>query len=236
MEMLEQSIRENGLFSPIIVRPRGESGYEIISGHRRVYACQKAGIQMIPAFIQQMSREDAVICMVDSNLQRDRLLPSEKAFAYKMKMDALRHRGIDGQNGHGHMLSRDVIANSESGRTVQRYIRLTNLEKPLLDLVDQGRIALTSAVELSYLPREKQNIIVQVYETDEILPSYSQTVRMRKECKKENLTEERIREILAEEKGNQKEYLKLPMDRCGRYLTRYSTPREKEEFILKSPS
>ena len=232
MEMLVQSIKDNGVMVPIMVRPQIEIGYEIISGHRRVFACKKAGIEKIPAFIRQMSRDEAVICMVDSNLQRDSLLPSEKAFAYKMKMEALDHRGQrSGQAGHK---SRDDISATESGRTVQRYIRLTNLEKPLLELVDQGRIALTPAVELSYLPPEEQTEIIRYFESDEITPSYSQAVRMRKLSEMGLLSDDRIFEIMTEIKGNQKEYLKLSMEKYDRYLGRFRTPKDKEAFIMKA--
>ncbi len=231
MEMLVQSIRDNGVMFPIMVRPQG-SGYEIISGHRRVFACQKIGIETIPAIIQELNRDEAVIRMVDSNLQRESLLPSEKAFAYKMKLEALEHRGQrSGQVGHK---SRDHVSDTESGRTVQRYIRLTNLEKPLLMLVDQGRIALTPAVELSYLLPEEQKAIIRFYESDEVTPSYSQSVRLRKLSEMKLLSEEKICEIMSEIKANQKEYLKLPMERYERYLGRFDTPEEKEDFIMKA--
>lgn len=232
MEMLVQSIKDNGVMVPIMVRPQVEIGYEIISGHRRVYACKKAGVEKIPAFIRQMNRDEAVICMVDSNLHREGLLPSEKAFAYKMKLEALDHRGQrSGQIGHK---SRDDVSDSESGRTVQRYIRLTHLEKPLLELVDQGRIALTPAVELSYLLPEEQQAIIQIYESDEVTPSYSQSVRMKKLSERGLLFEDRIFEIMTEAKGNQKEYLKLPMERYEKYLSRFETPKDKEAFIMKA--
>lgn len=232
MEMLVQSIKDNGVMVPIMVRPQIEIGYEIISGHRRVYACKKAGVDKIPAFIQQLNRDEAVIRMVDSNLHRDSLLPSEKAFAYKMKLEALDHRGQrSGQLGHK---SRDDVSDTESGRTVQRYIRLTNLESKLLDLVDQGRIALTPAVELSYLLPEEQKSVVRFYESDEITPSYSQSVRMRKLSEIGLLSEDKIFEILSEIKGNQREFLKLPMERYDRYLGRFGTAKEKENFILKA--
>lgn len=232
MEMLVQSIKDNGVMVPIMVRPQMEIGYEIISGHRRVYACKKAGVEKIPAFIQQLNRDEAVIRMVDSNLHRDSLLPSEKAFAYKMKLEALDHRGQrSGQPGHK---SRDDVSDTESGRTVQRYIRLTNLESKLLDLVDQGRIALTPAVELSYLLPEEQMAIVRFYESDEITPSYSQSVRMRKLSETRLLSEDKIYEILSEIKGNQREFLKLPMERYDRYLGKFTSTKDKETFIMKA--
>ena len=232
MEMLVQSIKDNGVMVPIMVRPQVEIGYEIISGHRRVYACKKAGVEKIPAFIRQMNRDEAVICMVDSNLHREGLQPSEKAFAYKLKMEALKHQGRSGQDGQ--KWSRDEITDMESGRTVQRYIRLTNLEKPLLDLVDQNRIALTPAVELSYLQPEEQKTIIRFFESDEVTPSYSQSVRMRKLSEMGLLSEDRICEILSEVKGNQKEFIKLPMERYDRYLGKFTSTKDKEAFIMKA--
>ena len=233
MEMLTDSIREYGVMVPIMVRPVGYDGYEVVSGHRRLHACVKAGIDTVPAFIREMSRDEAVICMVDSNLQREGLLPSEKAFAYKMKLEAMKHQG----RTSGQLVqkwTRDEVALSESGRTVQRYIRLTNLEPPLLRLVDEGRIALTPAVELSYLLPEEQRAIIETFETDEVTPSYSQAVRMRKLSELGLLSMDKVFEIMTEVKGNQKEYLKLSSERYEPYLGRFSTPRDKEDFIMKA--
>lgn len=233
MEMLTDSIREYGVMVPIMVRPVGYDGYEVVSGHRRLHACVKAGIDTVPAFIREMSRDEAVICMVDSNLHREGLLPSEKAFAYKMKLEAMKHQG----RASGQLVqkwTRDEVALSESGRTVQRYIRLTNLEPPLLRLVDEGRIALTPAVELSYLLPEEQRAIIETYETDEVTPSYSQAVRMRKLSELGLLSMDKVFEIMTEVKGNQKEYLKLSSERYEPYLGRFSTPRDKEDFIMKA--
>ena len=233
MEMLTESIRENGIMEPIIVRRLTDESYEIISGHRRVRACQAAGIESVPAFIHEMSHDEAIICLVDSNLHRDGLLPSEKAFAYKMKLDAMKHQGrTSGQVGQ--KWTREEVADSESGRTVQRYIRLTNLQKPLLDLVDEGRIALTPAVELSYLPAEEQMALIECYEASMATPSYSQAVRLRKLSDAGQLTLEKVYEVMDELKPNQKEVLRLPMDRYDRYLRRFGTPKEKEAFILKA--
>ena len=232
MEMLTESIRENGVMVPILVRRLSDDSYEVISGHRRIHACKMAGMDTIPASIRDLTRDEAVICLVDSNLHREGLLPSEKAYAYKMKAEALSHRGVTcGQLGHK---SRDDVSESESGRTVQRYIRLTNLEKPLLNLVDEGRIALTPAVELSYLPAEEQIALVECYEESMATPSYSQAVRLRKLSEAGLLTLDKVYEIMDELKPNQKEVLRLPMDRYDRYLRRFSTPKEKEAFIMKA--
>ena len=175
MDMLVQSILDNGVMFPILVRPQAEIGYEIVSGHRRVFACKKAGIEKIPALIRQMDRDEAVICMVDSNLQRESLLPSEKAFAYKMKVEALSHQGKASVQV-GQKSSRGVVAEDagESETQVQRYIRLTYLIRPLLDLVDEGRIAMNPAVELSYLSEEAQKAVYDYYTENEVTPSYSQ--------------------------------------------------------------
>jgi ParB family chromosome partitioning protein len=218
-----------------MVRPKDEGSYEIISGHRRVLACKKAGIERIPAFIRPMSRDEAVVCMVDSNLHRERLLPSERAFAYKMKVEALSHQGRASVRV-GQKSTRALVAESvgESETQVQRYIRLTKLEKPLLELVDEGRIALSPAVEISHLLPGEQKVLIDIYEVEEITPSYSQAVRMRKLSKAGLLSPEKIAEILGEAKANQREFFKLPMERCDRYLSRFSNPKAREEFVLKA--
>lgn len=170
-EELEESIKENGLLQPIIARSFSAGTYEIISGHRRVEVCRELGIQTIPAIVRDMTKDEAVIAMVDSNLQREHLLPSEKAFAYKMKLEALKHQGKTyGQVVHK---SRDNISDSESGRQVQRYIRLTYLIPGLLKLVDEERIAFTPAVELSYLPENEQRILAEEIEYADATPSLS---------------------------------------------------------------
>ncbi len=235
LEMLAESIRDKGILFPIMVRPKDEGSYEIISGHRRVLACKKAGIERIPAFVRPMSRDEAVVCMVDSNLHRERLLPSERAFAYKMKVEALSHQGRASVR-LGQKSTRALVAESvgESETQVQRYIRLTKLEKPLLELVDEGRIALTPAVEISHLLPEEQKVLIDIYEAEEITPSYSQAVRMRKLSKAGILFPEKIAEILGEAKANQREFFKLPMERCDRYLSRFSNPKAREEFVLKA--
>ena len=236
MDMLIKSIEENGVMFPILVRPQVGIGYEIVSGHRRVHACKLLGIEKIPAYVKQMTRDEAVICMVDSNLQRDTLLPSEKAFAYKMKIEALASQGkrtdlTCGQVGHK---SRDDISQDDSGRQVQRYLRLTNLIKPLLNLVDEGKISLTPAVELSYLSEEEQTAVFDTFLSDEVSPSLSQAQRMRALSAKGQLTDFEVVKILSETKGNQREFIKIPTDRYERYLGSFHTPKEKEDFIRKA--
>ena len=235
MELLIQSIQDYGVMTPVVVRPVTEGGYEVISGHRRLHACRRAGIEKIPALVRDMERDSAVIFMVDSNIQREGLLPSEKAFAYKMKMDALRHQGKKSVQ-LGQKTSRSVVAENagESETQVQRYIRLTNLEKPLLGLVDEGRIAFTPAVELSYLTQQEQRDLIETIESEDCTPSLSQAIRMRKLSEAGQLDMDGIFKIMSEVKGNQKEYIKLPSEKVGKYLDRLRTPQQKEDFILKA--
>lgn len=235
MELLVQSIQDYGVMTPVVVRPVTEGGYEIVSGHRRLHACRRAGIEKIPALVRDMERDSAVIFMVDSNIQREGLLPSEKAFAYKMKVDALRHQGKRSVQP-GQKSSRGAVAENagESETQVQRYIRLTNLEKPLLSLVDEGRIAFTPAVELSYLTQQEQRDLIETIESEDCTPSLSQAIRMRKLSEAGHLDMDGIFKIMSEVKGNQKEYIKLPSDRIEKYLGTLRTPQQKEDFILKA--
>lgn len=234
MEMLKDSIRESGILMPVAVRPK-EKQYEILSGHRRIHACKQLGIETVPALIKELSRDSAVIFMVDSNLHREGLLPSEKAFAYKMKLEAMKHQGRASVQ-LGQKSSRDTLAASagESATQIQRYIRLTHLEKPLLDLVDEGRIALTPAVELSYLLPEEQRDLLQTIESEDCTPSLSQSVRMRKLSAEGLLTMDRIFEIMTEVKGNQAEVLKIPTDRIKRYFKPDATYKQMEDYIVKA--
>ena len=236
MELLVQSIREYGVMTPIVARPGEKGGYEIVSGHRRVHACKRAGIEKIPALVRDMERDSAVIFMVDSNIQREGLLPSEKAFAYKMKVEALRHQGKTTSVQLGQKSSRGAVAENagESETQVQRYIRLTNLETPLLGLVDVGRIAFTPAVELSYLTPQEQRDLMETIESEDCTPSLSQAIRMRKLSEKGQLDMDGIFTIMSEVKGNQKEYIKLSGDKVEKYLSKLRTPQQKEDFILKA--
>lgn len=235
MELLVQSIQEFGVMTPVVVRPVKEDGYEVISGHRRLHACRRAGIEMIPALVRDMERDSAVIFMVDSNIQREGLLPSEKAFAYKMKVEALRHQGKRSVQP-GQKSSRGAVAENagESETQVQRYIRLTYLEKPLLSLVDEGRIAFTPAVELSYLTQQEQRDLLETIESEDATPSLSQAIRMRKLSEAGQLDMDGIFHIMSEVKGNQREYIKLSSDKVGKYLNKLRTPQQKEDFILKA--
>ena len=235
MEMLIDSIKESGVLIPIVVRPKGKE-YEILSGHRRIYACKMAGIDKVPAIIRELSRDEAVIFMVDSNLHREGLLPSEKGFAYKMKLEAMKHQGRTSAQVGQKLTSVQALADSssDSKTQVQRYIRLTFLEKPLLDLVDEGRIALTPAVELSYLLPEEQRNLIETIESEDCTSSLSQSVRMRKLSNDGLLTMDKIFEIMTEVKGNQVEVLKIPTDRVRQYFKPNTTYKQMEDYIVKA--
>ena len=234
MELLVQSISDYGVMFPILVRPLANGTYETVSGHRRIHACKKAGVEMIPAFIRPMDREEAVICMVDSNLQREGLLPSEKAFAYKMKVDALAHQGKTsvqvGQKSSRGLVAADV---GESETQIQRYIRLTYLIKPLLDLVDEGRIALSPAVELSYLSEAAQKAVYDYYAENEVTPSYSQANQMKKRSNDGTLTTESLKQILDQPKPNQAEIINIPVASVRRFRPNYSI-KQLRDFIEKA--
>ena len=236
MELLIQSVLDYGVMLPIMVRPMKNGQYEIVSGHRRVHACEKAGIDKIPAFIKSMSRDEAVIMMVDSNLQRESLLPSEKAFAYKLKMDALKRQGkrTDLTSDRvGPKLTAAEISDDDSATQVKRYIRLTYLIKPLLDLVDEGRIALGPAVELSYLSEDAQKAVFDYYAENEVTPSYSQANQMKKHAAAGTLTPDALTQILEQPKPNQVETIKVPVADIRKYRPNYSV-QQLQEFIRKA--
>jgi len=232
LQAMADSIRDYGVISPLVVRPRDEGGYEIISGHRRKKACEKAGIDTVPAFVRDMDRDTAVIALVDSNFHREHILPSEKAFAYKMKLEAIKHQGIAcGQLVHK---SRDLVAeNNESGRQVQRYIRLTELIPPILQMVDDRRIAFSPAVELSYLAEKEQYNLLETIESEDCTPSLSQAQRMKKLSQDGKLDTDAIFAIMTEEKPNQKEQIKLPKDRIKKFFPKDYTAKQMEEVIMK---
>ena len=236
MELLVQSVLDYGVMFPIMVRPLDGGKYEIVSGHRRVHACVKAGIDKIPAFIRPMTRDEAVIMMVDSNLQRESLLPSEKAFAYTLKMDELKRQGkrTDLTSDRvGPKLTAAEISDDDSATQVKRYIRLTYLIKLLLDLVDDGRIALGPAVELSYLPEAAQNAVYDYYAENEATPSYSQANQMKKRAAEGTLTPETMLQILDQPKPNQVETSKLPLEDVRKYRPKDSV-KQLQDFILKA--
>ena len=239
MNALIESIQENGVLTPLIVRPmEGPTDeYEVISGHRRLHAAQKAGLETVPAFIHAIDRDAASILLVDCNLHREHILPSEKAFAYKLKMEALNRQGQRTFSQVGKRLnSYEEIAEQagESRNQIHRYIRLTHLCPTLLDLVDQGRIAFSVGVELSYLPDEAQRYLAELIDRDEATPSYSQAVRMHRESGQgfESISRERIDEIMAEEKPNQREQIRLRRDEFGKYFPSHYSDRQIHDDIL----
>ena len=236
MELLVQSVLDYGVMFPIMVRPLDGGKHEIVSGHRRVHACVKAGIDKIPAFIRPMTRDEAVIMMVDSNLQRESLLPSEKAFAYKLKMDALKRQGkrTDLTSDRvGPKLTAAEISDDDSATQVKRYIRLTYLIKPLLDLVDEGRIALGPAVELSYLSEDAQKAVYEYYAENEVTPSYSQANQMKKHAAEGTLTPDALTQILEQPKPNQVETIRVPLETVRKYRPKDSV-KQLQDFILKA--
>ena len=237
MNTLIESIQQKGVISPIVVRPleNTEDEYEIISGHRRLRASVKAGLETVPALIYAVTRDEAAIMLVDSNLHREHILPSERAFAYKLKMEAMSRQGYRsdltcGQVGHK---SRDGVSETESGRQVQRYIRLTYLIPELLELVDEDKIALTPAVELSYLNEVEQADLVEEISICDATPNLSQAQRLRAISREDGLTPENIGEILAEEKANQREKIKIPAERIRRFFPKSYTTEQIEEAIVK---
>lgn len=232
-EELKESVKENGLLQPIIVRSFSAGTYEIISGHRRVEACKELGIQTVPAIVRDMTKDEAIIAMVDSNLQREHLLPSEKAFAYKMKLEAMKHQGkATSRQLVGKLESADKISESESGRQVQRYIRLTHLIPELLKLADEGRIAFTPAVELSYLPENEQRMLAEEIEYTDATPSLSQAQRLRKFSEQGRLSIDTIFAVLSEEKPNQKEQVKFKTEDIRKYFPKSYTSLDMQKTII----
>ena len=234
MERLKESIRESGVLIPALARPT-EDGYELISGHRRLTACRALGMSTMPVIVRNLTDEEAIITMVDSNLQRERILPSEKAFAYKMKMEALSHQGkTSRQVGEKWSVSQISEAGNDSERQIHRYIRLTNLIPDILKLVDEGRIALTPAVELSYLNSHEQNALYQIMDCDEVTPSLSQAQRLRKLSEDYTLTDSGISQIMSEIKGNQKEYLKIEAAPLKRYFPPGTTAKQMQTTMIRA--
>ena len=242
MQKLIESIQKYGVITPVVARKIGEEQYELISGHRRKHACKILGIDRLPAIVREMCRDEAVIAMVDSNLQREHILPSEKAFAYKMKLDAMKRQGKRSDLTSPPMVEKlnekenlsTAIIGKETGDSheqVRRYIRLTELTSELLELVDQGRIAFRPAVELSYLTEDEQRDLLETIDSEEVTPSLSQAIRMKELSKEGNLDMDTIFEIMREEKPNQVEQFKIPMDRFSKYFPR-GTPQKRIESVI----
>ena len=234
MDELVESVRTHGILSPLLARPKGE-GYELVSGHRRRLAAQKLRLPTVPVLVREMTDDEAVILMVDSNLQRENLLPSEKAFAYKMKLEAMKHQGKATSGQLVQKLSVEKVADeaNENYKTVQRYIRLTNLVPPLLQMVDDGRIALSPAVELSYLTRDEQAELWDLIGREDATPSLSQALRMKQLSREAKLTPEVLYAILTEEKPNQKEQIRIKTESLRKYFPRNYSARQMEREIIK---
>lgn len=240
MEKLKDSISLYGVLTPVVARRCENGRYELISGHRRKYACKALGIEFMPAIVREMSREEAVIAMVDSNLQREHILPSEKAFAYRMKLEAIKCQGkrndltstpLAGKLG---VESADKIGeqSGESADQVRRYIRLTELVPELLELVDDGRMAFRPAVEISYLTEDEQRDLVETIDSEDCTPSLSQACRMKKLSQEGKLDMDAIFAIMTEEKANQKEKIKIPAERLDRFFERGTPQAEIEKVII----
>ena len=235
MEQLKESIQEYGVLSPLLVRPRGDGRYEIVSGHRRKAACEALGITELPVLVRDMTDDEAVILMVDSNIQREHILPSEKAFAYKMKMEAVKHQGKAptadscGQLGHK---SRDSLSETESGRTVQRYIRLTHLIPSILQMVDEYQIAFNPAVEISYLTEEHQQMLKEEMDACQATPSLTQSRTLKQMSQTGTLTREYLHHLLTEEKPNQRQKFFLNQEDVQRYFPKHYTPQQMQQVIL----
>ncbi len=246
-EMVE-SVKEYGILAPVVVRPREDGGYELISGHRRKRACELAGLTTIPVIVRDMDADSAIIAMVDSNLQRENILPSEKARAYKMKMDAIRRKaGRPAKSSHEqgtennprqvgeNLLSTEIVGrdSGESARQVHRYIRLTELSPPLQQMVDDKKIAMTPAVEISYLKPEEQSLLLESIDSEQATPSLSQAQRMKKLSQSGELNEDTILSIMTEEKKPPRENITLSGEKLRKYFPRSYTPRQMEDTIFK---
>ena len=244
MNDLVESVKERGVLYPLLVRPKEDGTYELISGHRRKRAAQKLNIDSVKCIVKDLTDDEATILMVDSNIQREEVLPSEKAFAYKMKLEAMKHQGkkididIEDKTSRpmvGKFESADAIGNEvgESGRNIQRYIRLTYLIPELLEEVDNKRIAFRPAVELSYLSDENQYVVLNKLEYDDISPSLSQAIVLKKMQQEGTITEEKIEELLDKEKPNQKEFIKIHNEKIDRYIpTKIKETGNVEDFII----
>ena len=237
---LAESIKEFGIVTPIITRPKEDGdGYEVIAGQRRVRASELAGINTVPAFVLPLDRDRAIITLVDSNLQRENILPSERAFAYKMKSEAMKRQGFRTDLTSSQVVTKlrtdDKVAQGFGvGRmTVQRFIRLTELIPPILQMVDEGKIALTPAVELSFLKKDEQENLFATMESEEATPSLSQAQRMKRMSQSGQLDMDMIFSIMTEEKGNQKETLKINTSKLKKYFPKNTTPKQMEETIIK---
>lgn len=233
MAKIVESIGKVGTITPLLARPLPGSGYELISGHRRLEACRKLGLENIPVIVREMTDDEAVIAMVDANLQREHILPSEKAFAYKMKLEAIKHQGVTSRQVVGKRESADDVSSSESGRTVQRYIRLTKLIPQLLKMVDEERIAFSVGVELSYLSEYEQQDLLEAIELEDKTPSLSQAIQMKKLSQSGRLDSEIIEKIISQDKPNQREKISFQYDELSKYFPKKYTPQDIHKRLIK---
>ena len=235
MNTLIESIQTQGVLSPLIVRPiENTEEYEVVSGHRRLHAAQKAGITEVPALIYALDRDSAAIAVVDSNLHREHILPSEKAFAYKMKYEAMKHQGTSCQLGTKLCTDEQIAEKAnDSARQIQRYIRLTHLIPELLEFMDENRMALSVGVELSFLDEQSQRNVLEQCEMNDCTPSYSQAWRMHKADREGTLTKAAIQTIMSEEKANQRETVKIPTEKLRKFAPN-ANPQQLEDFVLKA--
>ena len=235
MKHLIESVKQFGTITPALARPLPEGGYELISGHRRLAACQVLGIETMPVIIREMTDDEAVIAMVDANLQRETILPSEKAFAYKMKLDAIKHQGKASVQVAEKLLSVEKVADDagESKDQVRRYIRLTHLIPELLSMVDENKIAFNPAVELSYLSHSEQLILLDAIKQNDCTPSHAQSIRLKKLSQEGTLSRDTIFEILAEQKPNQQEQYKFKREDIRKYFPKSYTDKQVYDTVLK---
>lgn len=235
MKRLMESIQKFGTLTPALARPLPEGGYELISGHRRLAACQVLGIETMPVIIREMSDDEAVIAMVDANLQREHILPSEKAFAYKMKLEAIKHQGITSRQVGEKLLSVTQVSkeSDDSERQVQRYIRLTYLIPELLEMVDDGKIAFNPAVEISYLDQSEQRVLLNAMELNDCTPSHAQSIRLKKLSQEGVLQDQTIYDILAEQKPNQQEQFKFKREDIRKYFPKSYTDKQVCDTVIK---
>ena len=237
MDQLVESIQAQGVLTPLIVRPLNNGEYEVISGHRRLHACKRAGIETVPAMITEMDRDAAAIALVDSNLHREHILPSEKAFAYKLKLEALKKQGqrtdLTSRQVVGKLETADMIADGESGRQVQRYIRLTHLIPEILQMVDDRKIAMTPAVDISYLTKKEQADLLETMECEDCTPSVSQAIRMKQLSQAGELDVYTIFDILTQKKANQRERIKLDVSDIRKFFPKSYSPAKTQQTIYQ---
>ena len=235
MERMIESIRKVGAITPALARPLPDGGYELISGHRRLAACQVLGIETMPVIVREMSDDEAVIAMVDANLQRETILPSEKAFAYKMKLEAIKHQGVASAQVGQKLLSVEIVADDagESRNQIKRYIRLTYLIPELLSMVDENKIAFNPAVEISYLEQSEQRVLLDAMELNDCTPSHAQSIRLKKLSQEGVLDDQMIYAVMSEEKPNQQEQIKFKREDLKKYFPAGYTDEQMRRDIIK---